>query len=276
MGADMPKRLGLCLVVALAGCIRDGPSAAGWNRNGITQLSQALGSFKAKFGYYPPSRIKLSETCNYPQRDQPGTLDADSVTFLRRTWPQLDLADGRKIDWNGDAEIKGDWTLEGDECLVFFLGGVPVRVGETNGYLGFSTDPRNPMKQEGASRVGPFYNFDPGRLIDLHGRRFFSYLDPYGQQPYAYFSAACYDRNGETDCPSLGVWPYARALQPQPRFWNPDSFQIISAGPDGRFGPGTKDSSLVWTPAGAGSIPAAGRDDMSNFYDQPLGVPGSP
>jgi hypothetical protein len=272
----MQKWLPICLVLTFTGgCFHSEHGAPRRAQNEIAQLSAAVENFKEHFGAYPPSRIKLSETCSYPDRDQPGTLDADSVRFLHLIWPAFDLHTGRAIDWNGDDAIKGDWTLEGDECLVFFLGGAQFRAGETNGYMGFSTDPKDPLKR-GGERVGPFLTFDPSRLRDIHGRGFSSYLDVFGRQPYAYLNASGYDRHGETDCPGLGVWPYAEALQPEPRFWKPHSFQIISAGPDGKFGPGTKDPSLVWTPAGAASIPAEGRDDLSNFYGTLLGIPTPP
>ena len=37
----------------------------------------------------------------------------------------------------------------------------------------------------------------------------------------------------------LGVWPYAGWFDPAPVYQNPNTCQIISAGRDGRFGPGT-------------------------------------
>src|SRR5262249_30626286 len=216
-----PRRLLICVLVGLSGCLNSGDSYSSRNRNDLAQLGSDLAAFQQRFGVSPTSRIKLSETCDYLQRDQPGTLDADSVAFLNRLWPRLSLAPGTRLDWNGDGQIAGDWVLEGDECLVFFLGGVPCRSAGVNGCLGFSADPDNPIRppRGNETRVSPFYEFRCNRLKDVHGRGFFSYLDPYYQQPYAYFSAARYGRNGETDCPTLGVWPYAEALQPEPRYW---------------------------------------------------------
>jgi hypothetical protein len=239
-------------------------------------LSEAVDSFRQKFGgFHLPSRLKLSETCNYLQRGQPGTLDADSVEYLQALWPQLDLAPETRIDWNGDGRIQGDWVLEGDECLVYFLGGIPTSQGGAAGCLGFSKDPHNPVAQDFDPRVGPFFAFPSDRLRDIHGRGFLSFLDYYGH-PYAYFSSypvAGYNRYGGTDCPTLGVWPYAREWDPVPRFWNPDSFQIISAGSDGKFGPGTTEASRVWSPATAAAMPVEGRDDLTNFHNKALGVP---
>jgi hypothetical protein len=268
----------VCLLVTAGGCLtRHGTPVYECTRTEIGAFNQALDIFKHRFGSYPPSRVKLSETGNYPERDQPGTLDADSVAFLTRMWPRLRLGPGAEIDWNHDGRIEGDWTLEGDECLVFFLGGVQTQGEGNNDCCGFAADPDNPMwpPESGKPRVGPFFEFRAHRLRDLHGRGFFSYLDAFGKQPYAYFSAFSYDRYGGTDCSALGVWPYAESLRPRPRFWNTNSCQIICAGPDGRFGPGTTDASRVWTPANAGTVPPDGRDDLSNFHPVPLGVPRS-
>jgi hypothetical protein len=249
-------------------------------RSDIGELESALAACRtACHVSYVPSRIKLSETCNYPQRHQPNTLDFDSVQFLRTMWPRIVLEPGTRIDWNGDGRVQGDWVLEGDECLVFFLGGIPVGPGGTPGCMGFATNPRNPASPNGPHNV-PFFEFKSYRLRDLHGRGFYSYLDAYSTQPYAYFSAYGqmngYNRYGRTDCPALGVWPYAQSLGPTLQFVNPRSFQIISAGADGKFGPGTDCAAHVWTPFLASTIPADGRDDLANFSSRRLGDPGGP
>jgi hypothetical protein len=244
----------------------------------IAQLQAAVDAFQQDFHVsYIPSRIKLSETGNYPQRDQPNTLDFDSVQYLHKLWPKLDMAPGCQIDWNGDGRVEGDRTLEGDECLAFFTGGIPSKSGEAANCLGFANNERDPTVRNGR-RKGPYIFFSSSRLRDLHGRGFFSYLDPYRRrQPYAYFSSYCepngYNRYGDTDCPSLKVWPYAEVFDKSSHFLNADSCQIISAGRDGRFGPGTDSPSHAWSPTTASFVPAEGRDDRSNFYSRQLGVP---
>src|SRR5262245_36947772 len=206
----------------------------------LLQLQLALHNFRSRFFVYPPSRIKLSETGNYNPDDP---LDRDSLAYLRQMWPDLQWEDG--IDWNGNGKIDvpadgGDVVLEGDQCLVFFLGGIPT--ANPPGCLGFSTNERNPA-QPGGDRRGPFFEgfqANPNRLVQIHGNAFYSYLDSYGMKPYAYFSShkdkkpGGYNRYGGTDCAALGVWPYAKELNPTPQYWNPNSFQIISAGRDGR------------------------------------------
>ena len=55
-------------------------------------------------------------------------------------------------------------------------------------------------------------------------------------------------------------------------YWSPRSFQIISAGADGKFGPGTVlPDGNAWTPQTADQINPAGRDDLSSFYDMKMG-----
>ena len=267
----------LCLLAGAAGCYHNlgGDYFVTRTRSDIRNLSTAIGAFKLQFGVtHLPSRIKLSETCNYPFRLQPNSLDSDSVLFLEQMFPRMSFTLGTKVDWNGDGEIKGDHVLEGDECLVFFLSGIPAKRGSFIGWMGFSRDGPTP-DAPGGMRSGPFYDFSSSRIRDLHGRGFYSYLDPYGKQPYAYFSAYGkangYNRYGSTDCPTLGVWPYAEALTPTPRFFNPTSFQIITAGADGKFGPGTDGEEHLWTSATAADMPLDGQDDMSNFSHVRLG-----
>src|SRR5919202_1182232 len=92
-------------------------------RQDISQLSQALESFKVKYGFYPPSRLKLCEKYT----DYADTLfDKDSQFYLTKLAPRMvDTWVSRGIDWNqnGTYEVGTPVILEGDQCLVFFLGG---------------------------------------------------------------------------------------------------------------------------------------------------------
>src|SRR5262249_4093624 len=153
--------------------------------------------------------------------------------------------------------------------------------------LGFSTIPTNPSIP-GGERIGPFYTFETGRLAispnapappnpGPPSARFFSFLDRYGTQPYAYFSSYKttngYNRYGTSDCLYLGVTPYAETPN---RYHKADSFQIISAGVDGKWGAGSGvPPTLFWTPASASVFypdGTPGRDDQGSFYSSPLGV----
>jgi prepilin-type N-terminal cleavage/methylation domain-containing protein len=255
------------------------------NVSDIQQLSAACQTFYTRNGFYPPSRVILCDsysdyfadpaTCRTPK----SPLHADSVATLCRMFPRIKGGAGAAwaavVDWNGNGTVDGPVTLEGDQCLVFFLGGIPMTSGTTFGCQGFGKNPVNPT-QAGGDR-DTYFQFKSGQLANLHGNGYLSYLDAYGKVPFAYFSGYGttngYNRYfaaaANSDCASLGVWPYAKQLGAAPAYLNPDSCQIISAGKDGVFGPGTV------LPAGAawpGSMPLAGQDDRSNFSASPLGA----
>jgi general secretion pathway protein G len=290
------------------------------NRVEISQLEEALEQFKQRFGAYPPSRILLSEIqAGYTGADPDG-LKADSLAFLNKMFPRLNwstvntpITGGAKwqgVDWSGDTLQNAAITLEGDECLVFFLGGIPVPSqqsagnGAHPGVLGFASNPANPADPTSTSRIGPFFEFDTNRLVALRasgpGHHYYSYLDNYGLSdgfgkllagvPYLYFSSYK-SRNGynryfsvdnNSDCTTFGVWPYiqsgpaASAPSSPIMYLKPNSFQIISAGADVTFGPGTPPTGGVfWTPSTAAAmypVSSPGHDDQSNFTGSLLGV----
>jgi prepilin-type N-terminal cleavage/methylation domain-containing protein len=248
------------------------------NRNDITQLAEAEVNFQTKFNVdYMPSRIRLLDSGSYDisqntTTGQPNNpLDYDSYNYIKRLWPRLQFP----VDWNQNGVFTDDVILEGDQCLVFFLGGI-------NGQ-GFSSNELAPTSPSG-SRVGPFFEFKTNRLVDP-GRAtspgYRVYIDAYGKLPFAYLSSYK-TRNGynryysattpQSDCASLGVYPYCdRAftdangnLVPGVQYYNPETFQIISAGYDKKFGPGG-----AWAPGAAISVNE--RDDMANFYENVLG-----
>jgi hypothetical protein len=119
----MKKFFVTCLLLAMAGCglmcwmlwVMDAPITPDiQTQTEIAELQAAVDAFqKDSRVSYIPSRIKLSETGNYPQRDQPNTLDFDSIQYLHKLWPKLDVAPGCRFDWNGDGRVEGDGTLEG-------------------------------------------------------------------------------------------------------------------------------------------------------------------
>src|SRR5262245_47534856 len=70
------------------------------NRNDISQLAAALENFKSKFGFYPPSRIRLCKF--YNQYNAGVQVDVDSVATIQRMFPRIDLNgwSAQGIDWN--------------------------------------------------------------------------------------------------------------------------------------------------------------------------------
>jgi prepilin-type N-terminal cleavage/methylation domain-containing protein len=165
--------------------------------NEISQLATALENFKTKYGAYPPSRIRICERRGYYGATQ---FDLDSISFIQQMFPRIDAAGWANpgIDWNGNgnidpANLGGDMILEGDQCMVFFLGGIPS-IPSIGGSvpqfacLGFSSNPLNPAAA-GGDRIPPFHEFDSNRLVILpltpssinrRSQFHYSYLDTYG------------------------------------------------------------------------------------------------
>jgi hypothetical protein len=247
------KWLFLCLAALLLLCVLPGvilrilrlrPMVGGddiepKNRNDIARLHEAVVNFQTKYGVdYIPSRIRLLDSGKYDlsmnNDGQPtNQLDRDSYLYLQRLWPRLQFP----VDWNNNEKKDDDVTLEGDQCLVFFLGGIQSSNEGKLECLGFSTHGLNPA-QEGRDRVAPIYDFKPSRL-SAQSNGYFVYLDAYGKAPYAYFSSYKtrngYNRYGQSDCSSIPDGPYHDG---NGNYYNPETFQIISAGADGKFGRG--------------------------------------
>jgi general secretion pathway protein G len=264
-------------------------------RNDLWQMPQAVQAFQTKNGVdYLPSAIILCEDVNdyYDGDHFKSPLHQESYQYLSRVWPRLQWRDANgqplRKHWSHVAGYSAVAILEGEQCLVFFTGGIPAQDAAGNpATLGFSTNPYDPT-DDGTERVS-FYEYTPSLLIQPdvpEAQGYWAYLDGYGKKPYAYFShyktVNGYNHvskvTGKSDCASLKVWPYAEVWNgpnaSDNRYLNPDSFQIISAGRDGLFGPGTTSVQSTFRP-GITSLPGdhPGHDDLSSFYDRFLGLP---
>jgi hypothetical protein len=243
-------------------------------RKEMDALTAAIYKYRTSFAVsYLPSRMKLSEAGEY---NLAKALDKDSVSFLARCRPR---GTWKNNDWNGNGIIDppdkgGDFILDGDQCLVFFLGGI-------GGTKGFSTSLQDPACRD-EPRIGPFFKFPPTRLKPNGNTAskagFLSFVDCYGKNFYAYFSEGpdgLYNTYGSSDCQALGVRPYLSQKKPTAAHWNPYSFQLLSAGRNGKFGNTTAlREDLLWTPAKAQAvfpIGSDGCDDIANFHGVVLG-----
>src|SRR5262245_30002598 len=119
------------------------------DRSEISQMATSVSSFQQAFTVdYIPSRIRLREDGVYDVNNMnapTAQYERDSLMYLQRLWPRLTFP----VDWNGNGQIDAGTSpgtayvdLEGDQCLVFFLGGIPNPTTPTN--QGFSTNPANP------------------------------------------------------------------------------------------------------------------------------------
>jgi prepilin-type N-terminal cleavage/methylation domain-containing protein len=219
-------------------------------RKDITELHKAVAAFC--------NDPRLGAVGFMPSRFDPSGGDAASASYIARLFPRLTPA--------GQLPLPGA-TLEGHQCLVFFLRGPQGQ--------GWSTNPRMPTAP-GGERIGPFFDFKSERLRDMKGNGYLSYLDRFMSQPIVYFSATQWagDRwlpNAySSDNTSLGVLPYYNPGNPgiTP---NLSTWQLISAGRNGRFGM----SGPNWIPANAQMVYPPGSDgfdDVTNFSNSLLGA----
>jgi prepilin-type N-terminal cleavage/methylation domain-containing protein len=151
----------------------------------ISQLAQALESFKSKYGDYPPSRVLLDESGNYgqwisnsalssiPDPTSPASNDINagqlaqrSLAAMRKFFPKVTFmgtnatpplfnSNSYWYDYNGNGTYDPAYVLHGHEALVFFLGGIPAPSSlpssgtfvstSTFGMTGFGKDPTNPF-----------------------------------------------------------------------------------------------------------------------------------
>jgi type II secretory pathway pseudopilin PulG len=260
------------IAAAVMRVLSQGPEAE--NSSVIRQLDASVALFKQDFGgRNPPSRIKLGF---YPDNRCYGStpLDVDSVDFLKHMFPRCyDTWVNAGIPWGpGVTPSTPAVTLEGEECLVFFLGGLTTNTNPP-ACLGFSSDPNNPMAPPftGEMRRGPYFQFKANRLV-AGPDGFQAYNDPFGT-PYAYYSSYKtlngYNRYGSNDCPSLAglQGPYVSSTSGATgtQYYKGNTYQIISAGLNKTFGPGG-----LWTAQNPTN--KAGEDDFSNFNGLRLGA----
>jgi type II secretory pathway pseudopilin PulG len=243
-------------------------------RSEIAMLDAALKEkFYFKYKFYPPSRITLPPTS--PQ-DQ---------AVIKKMFPRISFTSGPGTLASTYGPFTGPVTLTGDQCLVWFLGGINVGTAAQPNLKGFSLDPANPSNAA-VGWEGPMFTFAQNRLVG-NPNQALSYLDYFGKRPYAYFSSTPSSGSATgygNDCNSpplawIGGTPQGIPNGPYqisatggasngPSYINPDSFQIISAGADLNFGPGP--GPLPGKGSG-GTLPGPAQDDLANFSDTQLG-----
>jgi prepilin-type N-terminal cleavage/methylation domain-containing protein len=133
-------------------------------RNEIQRLDGKLREFALAKRCYPPSQIRLCET--YQEYDLTNLVDIRSLEIIQQVFGK-DVWKYEPIDWDGDGIKSPPVMLTGDQCLVFFLGGIPEQ--STPGVRGFASG-GNPAARRGA----PLFNFDRHRLVKVRGNNFYS------------------------------------------------------------------------------------------------------
>ncbi len=240
----------------------------------IRQMDQAIASFKSAYGVEPPSSLYI------PAIGDPW----DSVTRgkIRSIWPQFNFDQNGGLN-NGTTA----YHLNGAECLVFFLCGLGNGNIDSPTLVGFSKNPRTPWATAGENREGPYFEYDPGRIVDVDGDTVFEYADPLPDQrtPYLFLSSQGKGYNkenaggtvlAEQDDFDVHGGPanpldmraiYVKNTRPGPPVTpgdpiQPSGYQIISPGEDALYGEGgvyTDGSELTGTPRGVEA------DNITNF-----------
>jgi prepilin-type N-terminal cleavage/methylation domain-containing protein len=262
-------------------------------RQEITGMEGALKQFQGDFNNPgpPPSRIWLDSTMTFSTPPagytaaQVQQLGIDSQAYLRKVWPHIQGG----IPWNSGVQGRSNNViLEGEEALVFWLGG--AQDPTTGAFTGFSADTTNPMRSQASSptikRKGPYFQFVTAHVgTSPTGSGFPIYYDTYSTglqttlvgRPYLYYSSGktangynAYATFGiGNDCKTVGNFDaYYQPGQLPHQYYHPDTFQIISAGKNQKYGAGGQ-----WTGTNPTPISTPGGDDVVNFTGRKLSTP---
>jgi prepilin-type N-terminal cleavage/methylation domain-containing protein len=273
----------------------------------IGQLGVAAEQFKHTYDvHYIPSGLVLTMAGAYNPNNP---AHRESRDFIAKVWPKgwstfFNLPPAK--DQVTGQPITEIW-LDGNQTLVFLLGGIPPGPDPNNGEVfshayppppgkvnypfppyfagnrsGFRNSPVDPLNAAGGFAAvpgdqakGPYFDFKSDRMKGG------DYFDPYGT-PYVFFGS----KNGNdynvfavfagvipTYTAPDGGWGPGPTGSIKPfvgldgKYLNPNGFQILSAGKDQRFGGGA-----VYDPGvGDYSPGAVGGDHLSNFARGQLG-----
>jgi hypothetical protein len=199
----------------------------------VAALDVALHAYQERFGEFPPD----------------GSDPAAVTRHLARVFPK--------------SKDRLPIAINPSTALAFWLGGVPEVSpdGRPTGRLcGFSSNPLHPFEDNRAQplRIGPFFAFDPARLIP---GAYAYYPDnghpagPADNQPFIYFAAqgGSYSKSASWgNCRPFLDTRLANA------YVNPTSFQILSPGRSGKYGTGRN------YPSGS-DYDADNYDEITNF-----------
>jgi prepilin-type N-terminal cleavage/methylation domain-containing protein len=143
----------------------------------ITQLEQAIASFKSRFGIEPPSSLTVPAAEN--------GWSAEDRQKVLRIWDQFDFSTCGGRNYSGTAS-----SLNGAECLVFFLGGLNSGTTTAPTLIGFSKNPTTPWSTTGENRDAPFFENFAGRLVDVDEDDALEFVDSLPEQktPYLYLT----------------------------------------------------------------------------------------
>jgi len=167
----------------------------------ISRLEEALNSYRDAFGEYPPDCSWMSST-NVTRGGR-----ASVLRHLQKAYPRMVLSGTSVTDqWNSLSTLVANYSttlnlnvtaLTPAHALVFWLGGLP-HPNNAKQLIGFSSNPSNPFERVTGNtlvgRKGPFFDFEPTRLISPDNSTWLAYRPETGSSagamsPYVYFRA---------------------------------------------------------------------------------------
>jgi prepilin-type N-terminal cleavage/methylation domain-containing protein len=231
----------------------------------INQLKMAIENYKTGqgaiswqgAGEYPPDFSDPSDNghliiINHIMHSFTKFKFPDGVTTIADRWTYLRnlIYNNSQYTINGTIYHVDLNNMNPSTALVFWLGGLPDAQGRLSG---FSMDPSNPFASPSTvtSRIGPFYDFDPSHLIktpDIDWGKYYPQGIIAGTgHPYIYLRAEqgqlepkreYYYYNGTNYIFKKGSTSDAKPYWDQRDMgWvNPNSYQILCCGLDGKFG----------------------------------------
>lgn len=166
----------------------------------ITKFNEAFDNFCMRFGELPPDF-----------HDQTAT-----IKYLKRIFSKCPPKNYPDLSCQSPAS-----------ALYFWLAGPKG--------LGFSANPVNPFETKGTVRIGPFFKFDTDRVHEVdRAMQYFPIRRGEDGEPYVYFRGGPKGYNNHPGWNS--VQPYRNSNTG--KWINPDTFQLLCAGGDGKFGSG--------------------------------------
>jgi type II secretion system protein G len=161
----------------------------------VKQLEMACQAYKEKFGEYPPDFALIND----PTQPAAATTAAKQIVLrhLAKAFPRFSGSTWFAFTGSLSAVGIDIYSLTPQTALAFWLGGIP---DPNNNYLpsGFGADPTQPFSLPTASaslplapvcasRIGPFFDFDPTRLMPVWTPRLIALSNQTGSRNLIYW-----------------------------------------------------------------------------------------
>jgi prepilin-type N-terminal cleavage/methylation domain-containing protein len=256
----------------------------------VDNIDAAFKSYKEKYGSYPP--------CDLYYDGPTGERFRALMSHIARAFPRYNMG-ANGVNLHNDLLAVGldSMYTRPDQALVFWLRGFSA--DPANPFI--TVDGRQIVGGTAGAKasIAPLFDFDQGRLKNINlgaGGSYPSYIPPGLKQdiPYVYFDSAQYnsrvttgsgfsalyswDGGGSSATTAGKVTPYITDVDGNgmvtagtpsiDKFVNPDTYQIIACGLDGKFGKSVTPDHRFY-PNGIGpGWSLADDDNVANFCER--------